>query len=564
MAADGAQHEFLGMLRQALRSDEPIDFLMTVSGMLTAVDSRSRDPFDRSTDGPTLDLLIDSLVETDYAETTAALTVIRALLADQGQVRRISAELTRRRQPMPPWLDGLQPAQVDPDAWSLIDPLGDGDNYMVGVTLGTGQPLTFVVYVDHNLGRVVKDAFVVPQPIGDVISHMASIKDPDVRLVVHPDSAQCRAEIAQAIERGAHLYPPPQTDSWPMCRPLVEWMERMLPPGGRVQTEREWSQAELQAIADDFFASEHGTGLDDDDRRGLLDNILWFGSTYTACDPWRWSPVNVEILMVDWFPRKIMAEASYLAKMPALLRPFIRFCHQRRGIPGHLTDGTLAAVDRWEPEYQRTIRSARLQGPAALLASVLPGFGEDDKDDFDFSTFMLERLEARVGGRIPLMNLDTQPLPDEPFAWDGIAEDIRPVLEEILDVGDAVADKQLDREFRTAMRRLLGRVAVSDPAMFRRKASPTRGAAAVAWLIHRANRETTDRILQVQELMSAFGISGSVSQRAEPMLRALGIDPHARYGYIDLGAPDLLTSQTRAELICVRDLYLARADQGQP
>ena len=35
-----------------------------------------------------------------------------------------------------------------------------------------------------------------------------------------------------------------------------------------------------------------------------------------------------------------------------------------------MTDETLAAVDEWEPEYQRVIRSPRPQGPMALLAAM--------------------------------------------------------------------------------------------------------------------------------------------------------------------------------------------------
>ena len=45
---------------------------------------------------------------------------------------------------------------------------------------------------------------------------------------------------------------------------------------------------------------------------------------------------------------------------------------------------------------------------------------------------MLEGLDRAVGGRIQLMELDDDPLPDEPFEWAGIADDIRPVVGEML------------------------------------------------------------------------------------------------------------------------------------
>jgi hypothetical protein len=81
--------------------------------------------------------------------------------------------------------------------------------------------------------------------------------------------------------------------------------------------------------------------------------------------------VAVEIILDDWIPRKIVADPVYLSKAPELLRAFVRFCHAERGIRTELTRDTLAAVDVYEPDYQRTIRSPRLQGPMALLAAML-------------------------------------------------------------------------------------------------------------------------------------------------------------------------------------------------
>ncbi len=59
------------------------------------------------------------------------------------------------------------------------------------------------------------------------------------------------------------------------------------------------------------------------------------------------------------------------AAAPELLRALIRYAHRERGIRPGLTADTLAAVDEWEPDYQRVIRSPRPQGPAALLAAMV-------------------------------------------------------------------------------------------------------------------------------------------------------------------------------------------------
>ena len=311
--------------------------------------------------------------------------------------------------------------------------------------------------------------------------------------------------------------------------------------------------------------------------------------------PLRWSETAVEILLLDWFPRKVVADVGYLAQLPTLLRAFIRYAHHGRGIRSTLTAETLSAVDHYEPEYQELIRSDRPQGPAALIARALAARAERDGvdlDDLDLDDIdlqglelgdlglgglgglglgmgvppaldlsptmidvMLEGLDRQVGGRAVLERLDAEPLPDEPFAWDGVPDDICEVVEQVLRSCDGVADALLDTEHRTAMRRFLHRAATADPALFRRKASPVRGAAAIAWVICRANDTAGeyDSPLSVQDLLAWFGVKGSVSQRAEPLLRANGIEPQPGYGPLALGTPDLLVSRRRALMIIQRD-----------
>jgi hypothetical protein len=72
-----------------------------------------------------------------------------------------------------------------------------------------------------------------------------------------------------------------------------------------------------------------------------------------------------------------------------------------------------------------------------------------------------------------------------------------------------------------------------------------------------------DDVLDVERrtaLLSHFGVTGSVSQRAEPLLRANGVDPHARYGSMALGAPDRLTSKARAEIRMQRYRYVSQRE----
>jgi hypothetical protein len=527
-----------------------------VSGLLEVTDPRYRDPFAHDEGRPGLDDLVESFVGTSYAETTAALTVIRALAADEVLSARVGRELERRRHPMPDWLTGLDEATVDPDVWFMTHVLGDGDDYLLGVTLPSGEALSALVYVDHNMGTVVKDAFVVPEPLEDLAIKMGTLIDDPDQSLTRTDPAGAGAVIEAAIDSGSRLYPPLTSDSWPMCRPLVEWMLRMLPPGGVAPERREWSEQETAAIADAFFASSYGAPLDREDERDLLESVLWFSTGYATGDPWRWGPVTVEMLLADWFPRKVIAEPAYLAKLPELLRAYVRYCHDRNGIRSGLTEETLSAVDEYEPEYLQLIHSDRQKSMAGLAEAILEPERVKHLSDEEID---LEYIADEVGGLETLMALDAEPLPDEEFDWTGVPEDIHPAVQAILNECDACADAILDVEHRTAMRRFLARAARNDPTLFRRKGSPVRGAAATSWAICTANRTIGSyrSPMTGKDLLAHFGVTASVSDRVQSLIRAAGIDLDLTYGSLRVGDPGLLVSGRRRELVEDRDRNLA-------
>jgi uncharacterized protein DUF6398 len=549
----------MGDVAVALADDHPFALMSLVSSLLAALEPRRASPFEQPPDPdvPTVDELVRTFLDVDLVETSALLTVIAELSGDDIMRRRIRREITQRAHALPEWLSELGKTTVA-GVVEMVHVLGDGDNIMIGLDLPGDCALSVVVYIDHNMGTLVKDAFAVPEPLDALIETMRNVGDDQDTTWTDFTPADARARIRDAVEQGAITFPPFETDSWPACRPLVEWAIGMLPAGGTGYQRPHYDANALSELTERFLASPLGGGLNDADHRGLLESVLWFGTDYGPGDPLRWSPVAVEILLIDWIPRKIVADAAYLSKVPDLLRAFIRFCHHERGIRAALTADTLAAVDKHEPEYQLTIRSARPQGLAAmgafnpdgpwpLLETELPSFPEA----------MLDTLRRAVGGGESLDNLDTAPLPDEPFRWDPIPPDIHDRVAEVLRLVDRCCDELLDVEYRTACRRYLGRAAVADPEIFRRRSRAETAAAAICWCIGKANHLFTAEML-VKDLMGHFGIGqGSVSQRSEPLLRAIGVDPHAQYGDMNLGSPDYLTSGRRERIRALRDQYRA-------
>ena len=115
----------------------------------------------------------------------------------------------------------------------------------------------------------------------------------------------------------------------------------------------------------------------------------------------------------------------------------------------------------------------------------------------------------------------------------------------------------------TACRRLLADVAAGDPEIFRRRGKAEMTAAAVCWIVGKANAlfdpTAAGVTMQVKQLMAHFGVA-SASQRSGMLLRAIGVEPDNRYVVMNLGTSRYLTGERRSAIVADRDRYREWAD----
>jgi hypothetical protein len=471
--------------------------------------------------------------------------------------------------------------------------LGDGDNIVIGWRWPGGHEAAAVVYIDHNLGTLVKDAFVIDEAVDGLFVAYRELDDGHTGFdPIAP--ADARARIEEAIERGEHTVPPFETETWPQCRPLVEWLCRRLPLGGSGHSRPDWPEAQRRQLAEDFLASSHPVinRLSRSQVGDILDPLLWFGCDYGPGDPLRWSPVAVEILLTDWFPRKVFGlPVELMRHMPDVLEDFIRFADNRRQVPPELTEKTVAAIGEWRTIYliavgqpgrspqsgaARLARMAAGLDPDAPEAFATVGDGDFDVelddlglepvelpnlDDADFMTRAVDDLEAsaveRAGGQAAYESLNDEPLADVAFDWAGIDEGQRHLTGLALQHLDGWAAELFDAEVATIARSVLAAVVAGDPAVFKRSARADALAAGIlGYLIKRLSGRLSVTVRTEQlgwnvftqkDLAQATGVSATtIGSRSHTVAKVLERAP--------IYWPSILHSSQRRDILLSRQL----------
>ncbi len=378
---------FLADAREALAEPSPLGLMTLASTLVQATTPQAADRFPGSVaDRPDATAVFLSFTDPDWPSLNALALAASVVTADDELSRRLRLLVDPAAvEGAPAWLSDIDRITVT-GVWRQTHVLGDGDNIMIGWAWPDGQAASAVVYIDHNVGTLVKDAFVVDEPLDDLLQAYRRLADPDMSW--DPlDPAEARARIAEAISRADVTVPPFESDTWPLCRPLVQWVVGRLPTGGTVPEAEEWSEDARAGLVDLFLETDYSRidGLAADQVRALVDNLVWFACDYGPGDPLRWSPVSVEIVLADWYPRKVFAPTDdELRRLPDVLAGFVAFCHRHTSVREELTEETLAAVEEWTPAYLEAVarpdRSPRSN--AARLARLAAGLDPDAMEAF--------------------------------------------------------------------------------------------------------------------------------------------------------------------------------------
>ncbi|TCC43726.1 hypothetical protein E0H50_01665 [Kribbella sindirgiensis] len=210
------------------------------------------------------------------------------------------------------------------------------------------HPHTVVVFIDNNLGAIIKDVFVGP-PVDRVLEAYERGGRVTIRTVRPPIAAGI---ILQALGETRDYDDPPVSEDFEfftglLVNRLTQMPERPVrPPIRPLMTPRQREQ-----LVEEFLDSRYAVGLPDDAAdiaRLWIDHAV----DHTVGGPQRVSAVLVELFLAHWLPRKVLADSTYFDAVPVVVKAWLEFAGERTHLPLDAVDEAVDAVDVWQPALE--------------------------------------------------------------------------------------------------------------------------------------------------------------------------------------------------------------------
>lgn len=549
----------IGTANEAAMSGDAVTVLRLGSELLAGV---------AGDDSVQLDQMVATLAANDDQGSTALLVALQNLTDDDLRRARLRRLVAQRS--IPAALAGLE-ASAPGTAAEFIDVLADTSALVVGIVLPNQQPLVALAYLDHHHSGVVKDAFVVSADQAHITEVVRQQRPTPLHRLQYLHPADARARLESAMSRAHRLVARHPTESWPASRPLLGWMCRQLPPGGRDRPRPAWTRESRDDLATMVVRSTP-TPMSAE-ARDTLDALIEVSCTLGSRDPLRWSPVAVELLFTERLAHAATIAGFHPDRLVEALTALVRFAHLERGVLAAHTAATVDAIERCRHQLADLARISPPPAARPLLDTLSQlddqgidiTAGHQDRannlelptiDRVDYDEVLRASLYRAVGDMEALRTLHTDPLPDEDFDWTDIPTEAAPVVAAVIELVDeatmASFGAEVGVEARTAARRLVKRLVAAYPVEFvaGADAEPVQVALAASWIVGQANA-LLDEPEQRAALAARFNAT-LPPRLVTPMLRGLGVDPH-QHGGLDLGMADLLVSSRRQSLVRQRD-----------
>jgi len=335
---------------------------------------------------------VDALEELGTAAALATLRALGAVAAPDHAVHARAAgdRLAAAGLPEPPWATDLGQAQPTAAALMSEEAFDDGLSVMVEFAGPGCETHTLGIYIDHNMGGLVKDVFLAG-PLLEVRSQFNRHAPNHVALAIRDlDLAEARARVEAALYMLDHTHDPPVNEDVRPLRALVGARMQPLPEGFELPNEYEEVTPDgRDALLQDFLTSPEGQRwCGDEDAEDVASLAIDFGADYNHGGPLRWSPVVVEIFMTSWLARKVTRQPEFFTRVPDVLRDWVKYAGRRQGVPAAPLREAVAAVKLYREEMLDAAGDPEAWGPAKMFAVAALDADVDLTDPDEVERFM--------------------------------------------------------------------------------------------------------------------------------------------------------------------------------
>ncbi len=327
------------------------------------------------------------------AKGLAILCALAAVTGDDIGAAAGAARMSARGVPRPRWADVVGAPEFL-EGWAMADHYGDQIGYYLTFRYPGRAPHLIMALYDENLGGIIKDAFVADLgKMPDLRERLAS--DPDA-VVYDVTLEEAAARIEAALATNDLYLDNDWTSDFKHTRALLRARLRPFIPArdvpardvsGRDQavqgfTEDEegepYDDAAVEALIQEFLASPLAPRREE--TLPIVDHCVIARCDYGDGDPLRWSPIVVELFMLDYLPRHVTLSPQEIDGLPDVLTAWVRFALGKRGLAERFIVETEEAVREMTAEFRDAMNDPERSGMAKRVAAAMRADGVDVMD----------------------------------------------------------------------------------------------------------------------------------------------------------------------------------------
>ncbi|GIF65256.1 hypothetical protein Ais01nite_32910 [Asanoa ishikariensis] len=269
-----------------------------------------------------------------------------------------------------------------------------------------GPEHAVVALVDHNIG-ITKDVF-VGGPAERILGQVRRMCAADgLTWFREEDPRTLRAEVARHLRITDEMGDLPGEGSLATDRALVGARLALLPMPALSPVPdlpEPLGDDERSALIRTFLAAPEAARFELDrlpegDLGSLhfcLSLVLDHAASLPDADPMRWSPIVVELFLLDWVHRRAVLDMDDAALLPRVVRAWAAYASRVRGLPTEAVAATDQAVEDTVPEFVRLYTTGERRSPATAAVAQLIAEGVDLNDPAALDAWLAENRD-RLG-----------------------------------------------------------------------------------------------------------------------------------------------------------------------